>query len=77
MKQIKFDPPKSPQEIVDVLLEVLADARAYEIRGLAIAYTAKDFTHTEAILSGSASFPELMGVIDEVKERVRKEWQGE
>lgn len=77
MKVIKGEPPKSPQEIVDLLLEILSDARKYELTGIAIAYTAKDFTHTEAAIATNGSFPELMGVIDEVKERVRNEWNAE
>lgn len=74
VKVIVPESPKSPQEFIDILLEILSDARRFELTGLAIAYTAKEFTHTEAVISSNGNFPELIGVIDEVKQRDHNEW---
>lgn len=74
IREIKPEPPRSAQEIVELLQNMLEDARNYEITGIAIAYTSTEVTHTEAVITQAGSFPELMGVIDEVKERVRSQW---
>lgn len=75
LKKINTKPPKSGQDIINVLLDALKFARENRLYSIAVVMEAEDETSHEYYIAPDSDVPGMLCELEECKTLMRKDWR--